>query len=389
MQRPLRLRSRRAATSWLLATSLAASPLLRAAPSRAADAAPAAPSAELSPRERADAHLREAATAGQAGDWDAAISAFRKAEALFPRAIHDCNIGLSFMRSGRPHMAWTYLGRCQVRATDALPPWVDTMRRDALTQMRSGAFAPVEITATPPSLYVSVDALPDETFVPTASPGAALGTLVLWLPHGAHTLRFGAPDHVPDVRSLDVEGRETTRLSVALARTPAPQVSTPERVPAGTKASPSDVLGGGTARPGGGVSDATIVGLDAPPASASSGPDRSPSLTSWLVLGTGVALLGSGLVARAAAADTAAEPTRLRIPETDPRFDDITARYELQNTLWIALALTGGIMTAAGATLMGVDLWGPDPGDSAASSQGHLLLAPLRDGGAVTLLGRF
>ncbi len=329
---------------------------------RAADAPPAASAAtEATPRERADAHLRDAAARGGANDWDGAIAAFRKAEALYPRAIHDCNIGLAFMRSARPHLAWIYLGRCQVRATDALPAWVDTMRRDTLTAMRAGTFAPVELTTTPGNATVTVDTLPDETFSPTA------GTLSLWLPHGPHAVRIAAPGHVTETRALDLSGRETTRLAVALATEPAAQ---PVPRPAEPRPERSNIP---DASPRGGVEAAAAL------------PQREISTTAWIVVGSGLAVFSGGLVALGFALDTAASPQRDEIPE-GPRFDALRSRFKVQNTVWIAMGLSGGILTAAGATMMGFDLWGDAPG---ATSTGRMSLAPGLGGGTLSVGGTF
>jgi hypothetical protein len=326
-----------------------------------------APPTEPSQRDRADALVREAASRGKANDWDGAIAAFREAEALYPRAIHDCNIGLAFMRSARPHMAWVYLGRCQVRATDALPPWVDTMRRDALTAMRDGAWAPIEVTATPHTATVSVDALPQEVFTPTA------GTLSLWLPHGQHTLRVTAPNHVAETRLVTVAGRDPTRISVALS--PAP-VTRPEPVARPETPPPEPVEPPRVEAPE--VSSAGAVSQRAPVA-----PQREISTTSWAVLAGGLGIVAGGLVALGFAIDSSGAAQRDRI-EAGPRFDALRQDFKVQNTVWIAMGLTGGIVTAAGATMMGFDLWGDRAGSS-----GELTLSPSPQGGSISLRGRF
>jgi hypothetical protein len=318
----------------------------------------AEPAAEATPRERADALVREAAACGAANDWDCAIAAFRKAEAVYPRATHDCNIGLAFMRSARPHLAWLYLGRCQGRTTDALPPWVDAMRRDALAAMRSGGFAPIEVTTTPPVASVTVDTLPDERLTPTG------GTLSLWLPQGVHTLRVSAPGHLDEVREVTVAGQETSRVVIELKPVPAEPPPEPRTPPVRPELAPIPEV-----RP------------DVPPAGGVAQDDaREVSTTSWLVLGGGAAFFAGGLVALGFALDTAATPQRERIP-AGPAFDALREEFKLQHTVWVAMGLAGGILTAAGATMAGFDLWADRPG--------RVSLVPARGGGALTLGGTF
>lgn len=136
-------------------------------------------------KKKADALLAEAAKLGQAGDLKGAIVKFKAADAVFPRALVACNIGLAYSRMKQWAQAQLFLGSCRERwnkdETRGLPGWVDTMSRDALAKLKAGGFVAVRFATTPEGATVSVSAFPsDETFTTPR---------VVWLPAGAHQVK--------------------------------------------------------------------------------------------------------------------------------------------------------------------------------------------------------
>lgn len=193
--------------------------------------------AQVGPEETADAFVARGIKRTESQEWDAAIALFRAAERVYPRAIHDCNIGLAYARSDRPHLAWYYLGRCSSRSTGNLPAWVDTRRKEATDTLSAGAYAALDFTVTPGGrVSLSVFSMPGEVFTPTLTNPGAPGSLTLWLPFGTHTVTFDAGGCVSEVRTLEVDAalkarKPRERVQVALVEVAKPEAPIPGPVP--------------------------------------------------------------------------------------------------------------------------------------------------------------
>jgi hypothetical protein len=199
-------------------------------------APPAAANDELSPERRADAYVNQGillAKKDRKEDWDEAIVMFRAAEKIFPRALHDCNIGSVYAKSDRPHLAWYYLGRCSSRSSGNLPDWVDERRKESIEKLTAGDYAPVDLSVTPGgAVSFSTPGLPGEVFTPVVTNPGAPGTMTLWLPFGTHALSFEAKDHVAESRAVVVDAsvkqkKPRERVEVALAAVPKPDPVAP------------------------------------------------------------------------------------------------------------------------------------------------------------------
>jgi hypothetical protein len=358
---------------------------------------------ELSPREQADALLRDGARFGEQGKWDDAIRRFRAAESKFPRAVHDCNIGLAYIRSTRPHLALHYLRRCEARATEPVPGWVETRRTEALEALRKGAFTPVEVAVSPLGATFTVDTLPGETFAPVGT-GGALATLSLWLPEGRHTLRLTAPGHQAETRSIEASGRAALRLEATLS--PAP-VALQTQVEEGDAATPPLAATGASRAdaqgPEASSGSSSVAEPDAvpppdrvpspttapaarvchPALQPGDGPDQYPgclgergpswlAITGWTGVGLGVALGGVTLYAflEGKAADRAGDEARFN------------ALKRINNPLFVASIGMG----AAGLTCLILDALSDDLDAPRPVSVG---VAPVAGGGVLAAAGRF
>ena len=73
------------------------------------------PDVSSAKRERADELVEEGNRLGAAGTLDDAITRFKEADLLVPRAIHACNLGLAYSRQLKWVDAHFYLRVCRRR----------------------------------------------------------------------------------------------------------------------------------------------------------------------------------------------------------------------------------------------------------------------------------
>jgi hypothetical protein len=148
--------------------------------------------------EQADKLVREGAAFGQQGDFRQAILYFKSAEELAPRATHDCNIGLAYARWERYPEALYYLQRCQVRAGEDLPAWVDERVATTLTLLRHGKYADVDLAIGPmPKAEIVFDVL--------TSGEVFSAPIKIWLPLGKVVVTIRASGFKPMKRDVYLE----------------------------------------------------------------------------------------------------------------------------------------------------------------------------------------
>lgn len=242
--------------------------------------APRPASAQEDPRERADLLLREGAELGKQGKDDEAIARFKEAERIYPRAIHDCNIGLVYARTKRWPQAHLFLTRCRERwarqETRPLPGWVTTRLRAVHDQLDAGGFAPITLTVNPPTATLTTSAFAaDETFT----------ARVIWLPLGTHQVTATAGGYQP--RTIPIEAATPARqtISISLApepgpvEEPGPTEPEPELKPVEPEPAPVEAREPAVTEP-----------LPHPPPSDT----RRRSVAPWLVTATGVAAMSAG-----------------------------------------------------------------------------------------------
>jgi tetratricopeptide (TPR) repeat protein len=197
------------AVRWGLNAALACL-LATAALTRAQAQAPTA-------RQQADALVREGKAAADAGRLLDAITAFHRAEALLPRAIHDCNIGLAYARLERWPQALLFLESCRARTTEGLRDWVPPRIAEAERKLAAGSFAPIEVTATPAGARVTASSL-DETFTAPRR---------VWLPFGETHLTASAAGYVDEKRTVAITSRAPQTIDLALHPPPVATVEPP------------------------------------------------------------------------------------------------------------------------------------------------------------------
>ena len=190
------------------------------------------------PRREADRLVEEGAAFGRERRWDDAIARFEAADALFPRAIHACNIGLVHARTGRPERALMHLAACQARTTEPLPPWVERRVAQTRAALVKGQYAPLELVAGTPGVQVTVLHFGAAVFTPPVT---------VWLPFGDHRLHAVAPGREPLDEVLPVTSKAPLRrlLVLALALPDAvtepelPDPPDPDKQPCLTRATPT------------------------------------------------------------------------------------------------------------------------------------------------------
>lgn len=282
-------------------------------------------------RDRADALVRDGAALGQRGEWEAAIARFREASALFPRALDHCNIGLAYVRWGKPAAGWLHLTRCEARATDTLPRWVAVLREEALTGLADGDYAPVEIVAEPRLAEVRIDAFPDEVLTTPVT---------VWLPFGEHAVTVTAPTFEPGEITVSVSGKAPLRRAITLTPTPAPTPDPPDdnaTAPPVATDPPDDNATPVPSSTSGGGGPST---LRPPPTGPPAG---------WYVSGAGILVAGVGGVLYAVAAGTREDAAAL--PPGDA-FVDKRAAFRRERDASYVLFAVGGAAIATGLVML-------------------------------------
>jgi hypothetical protein len=288
--------------------------------------APRPARADEPPAAAADALVTEGARLGGEGRLEEAILRFKAAEARFPRALHDCNVGLAYARLGRLPQAHWFLSRCQRRATEPLPEWVAPRLETTLSQLRAGPYAPVRLETSPQSAPVTISTFaPDESVDPPAD---------VWLPQATEVVLTAraADDAARGEARVRLPSPAPTRVLVEVRASNPASAPVPASLPAPVPTPEAPFL----AEP-----------APAPVESA------SPSWPWWLTAGGGLAVVGGGL-ALASAAGLAEDA---RAASSAGRYDDLRDRAELR---WGA----GWALVGAGAVALGVGLtqalWGSE-----------------------------
>jgi hypothetical protein len=271
----------------------------------------------------ADRLVFEGKALGEAGRVDEAAARFRAAEALYPRALHDCNLGLAFSQARRWALAHLHLDRCRARSTEALPPWVEARQAKATEALRAAGYAPIEITVEPRGALVRASGVGAEE--PFTAPQT------VWLPAGPQEIVASADGHVEERRQIVVGAGGATAVAIVLR-------------PVERRLPPASAVVAPTAAP---VSAA--VEVRARPAW------RRPL---WIA-GATVGALGLALVAGGAGANVAANSTAddivSRIDAMTLGTDEHAALYQRwtqRRDATIALYTVGAVAVAGGVALV-------------------------------------
>lgn len=277
------------------------------------------------PRAAADALVADGVALGEARRFDEAIERFEAADRLFPRAMHVCNIGLAHARADRPEKAHFYLLRCQARATEALPGWVDRRLAEARRTLEKGAFAPVELIGPPAALRVSHYG--SEVLTPP---------ITVWLPLGSHRLSADADGFLPWTHDLIVQTRAPIRQAFVLQPRPAPDPvvdPVPDPLPDPVPDPLPDPI------------------LDPTNPTPSPRPGSSLDVPGLVLTVTGGVALVAGLVLYPIALDSRDDASALASGDLDA-YNDARSTFELERGFAYGLTFGGAALTTVGVVLL-------------------------------------
>lgn len=177
--------------------------------------ATAQPAPPTPPASAADAAENQADSLAGAGKFLDAAAKYREAYGLDPRPDLLCNVGVAYYKADDLPRAQLYLGQCLTQS-GSLDAAFATQVRNVLgvvdDKLRAGDFAPVRITVKPDIASFTVSAYaPDEK---------QLGSKLIWLPHGTHTLEISAEGYVTRTETVEVSGHAEIAKSIELERAP-------------------------------------------------------------------------------------------------------------------------------------------------------------------------
>jgi hypothetical protein len=161
----------------------------------------------------ADAEVKLAEVAALGGDFVGAASHYKLAYAADARPELICNAGVAYYKAKDVTRAHLYLSRCQERGTALDPAFVSAVRTALAAvegMLRGGEFTPVDIVASPDGANVTIGAFGETD--------AFVGSRLVWLSRGRHTLTVRAEGYVAKVVELEAQGAERQPMSVTLER---------------------------------------------------------------------------------------------------------------------------------------------------------------------------
>jgi hypothetical protein len=174
--------------------------------------ASAQPADNAAKADRLAAEAEALATAGNFGD---AAARFREAYRLDPRADLLCNVGVAFHKAKDLPRSQLYLGQC-LRRAGSLDAGFAVAVRNVLgaveDKLRAGDFAPIDVALDPDTASFTVSAYSDADRI--------IGSQLVWLPLGTHTLVATAEGHVDRSENVEVKDRTPGKVAVVLARKP-------------------------------------------------------------------------------------------------------------------------------------------------------------------------
>lgn len=142
-----------------------------------------------------------------------AIAAFKRADAIEPRASHACLIALAYIRRELWPQAEVFLSTCHERATpdDPLPDWVPLAEQQLAERIDSAPVARVRIVVEPASLAATTELevssfLPDERFTPRT----------IHLPLGRHLITARAPGRDKVERAIEITDKSPRSVVISL-----------------------------------------------------------------------------------------------------------------------------------------------------------------------------
>jgi tetratricopeptide (TPR) repeat protein len=280
-----------------------------------------APDTARAPEEQADRLVVEGEALGKKRRYRDALERFERAEAIFPRAIHDCWQALCYLRLDRYPRAYLHQERCVERSGGRAPiEWAEGVGVEITERLARGRYAPVDIVADPAGATVEVAALGE---ISAALPRR------LWLPLGRHNLEIAAGGHHQKSVPILLTTRDPYPVQLVLE----PLAPPPPPVPTATASLPV-------------IKPAPREPPPPPVVAAAPPPPKGPGVAPWIAFSGALAAVAVGVgfhAAAFAAKDAAVQPGQ--------DYDREIAALERNQTLAWVFYGAGALGAAAGIWL--------------------------------------
>ncbi|MEE2901502.1 MAG: hypothetical protein VYC39_04200 [Myxococcota bacterium] len=172
----------------------------------------------------AAALVRQGERLAKAKRYNDALIAFKSADKLFPKAEHDCWVGLAYARLQMATQANFYVARCKQRAGGKRPiPWYPKAKILAENMLKSGRYAAIRFESLHGGASIRPDNFDDDEWL-------ALPTK-LWMPVGRYTINAKAPGFGKKQLSLEVTSTRSQTVRVNLKGSKATAGSNTVRFP--------------------------------------------------------------------------------------------------------------------------------------------------------------
>ena len=195
----------------------------------------------------AAALVRQGERLAKAKRYNDALLAFKSADKLFPKAEHDCWVGLAYARLQMPTQANFYVSRCQQRAGGRRPiPWYPKAKILAENMLKSGRYAAVRFESLHGGASIRPDTFDEDEWLDLPAK--------LWLPVGRYSVDAKAPGFDKKQLTVEVTSTRSQTVRVNLKGSKATAGSNTVRFPSliksksKKKASPNDTKKKGSAK---------------------------------------------------------------------------------------------------------------------------------------------
>lgn len=181
----------------------------------------------------------------KAGHYTEAIVAFKKSNALKPRATNSCLIGLAYTRRELWPQAEIMIDRCKRDANpdDPPPEWLPALEKELAQRLATIGVAAITITVIPASVHA-------ELSVSSFAPDELFGPRTIHLPPGSHVITARAPGYPAARETIEIKDAQPRTIVIDVRERARPVART---VPVEHSAVPIAVMGAGGALVAAGV----------------------------------------------------------------------------------------------------------------------------------------
>ena len=156
--------------------------------------------------------------------YNDALLAFKSADKLFPKAEHDCWIGLAYARLQMATQANFYVSRCKQRAGEARPiPWYPKAKILAENMLKLGRYAPISFESLHGGAVIRPETFDEDEWLDLP--------VKLWMPIGSYAVDAKAPGFEKKQLSVEVTSTRSQKIRVSLKGSKAKAGSNTVRFP--------------------------------------------------------------------------------------------------------------------------------------------------------------